>query len=618
MEPTERFFSKLRKLAVTLESETSKLQQSFENREKNDADSEATAKAMRAFHELNCDVGNLKAQVQDQLTQQKAQENEVSSFIQACRVMEQRVSQDIQTLKQHWENYGYEGPRDAQRPTKDKHQESDTEEVADESETKSAEEEEEEDDDEEGSQEEAGDDQASSFPTVGPPPFTDVMRTPQLSDFGLSEMLLKRGLAGAEWCSEVPPMPEMSLRHPTLNTPTPPPMPLTPKRALRMDDTELQSPQMHDFGISEHTICLYNDFTMNLIQKNIEKPHRSLQDKPVPTVESLKESLHTKETLESPEPPVFSTQGFKIKKTNKPTSNSSPPAAAASGDPESPPRPGPLCTTPEVPAFQTPYLSRLVSTKKSAKQSEPISMQADDDVRMSKLLTPSHKTATGSKRMWEYNVPETSIMGMEDKEMPEMPNLESLLGKSLQNRSAKIPKKTSVHEQVTEEFAVNRPELDDPTQDFSLGTPRIRRDYQEPSTPEMPDLSSVTQDICKLVSQTQLKKTEVAVVQPNVRTEKHKNSAPSLSAVSESEFQSLPRYMRQMTLSNLNQVVHNINKFTAEFPGEKTELNLEELKRITNVGTKTPVFVLCLTELKRLQHMGGAKNNAVYKLSAQN
>ncbi|CAB1449228.1 unnamed protein product [Pleuronectes platessa] len=122
MEPTERFFSRIRKLAVTLESETTKLQKSFDNRDNNEVDSETTAKAMRAYHELNCDVGNLKGQVQDQLTQQQAQENEVSSFIKACRVMEQRVSQDIQTLKEHFENYGYEAPRDAQRLTKHNHQ----------------------------------------------------------------------------------------------------------------------------------------------------------------------------------------------------------------------------------------------------------------------------------------------------------------------------------------------------------------------------------------------------------------------------------------------------------------------------------------------------------------
>lgn len=140
-------------------------------------------------------------------------------------------------------------------------------EVADEDETKTAGE-------EEGSQEEVAGHPSSSSPKPGPLPFTDVLRTPQLADFGLSEMQLKRVLAGADWCSEVPPMPEMNLPHPSLNTPAPPPMPITPKCALRMDDDELQTPQMHDFGISEHTVCLNNDFTMDLFRKNIEKPQR--------------------------------------------------------------------------------------------------------------------------------------------------------------------------------------------------------------------------------------------------------------------------------------------------------------------------------------------------------
>lgn len=52
--------------------------------------------------------------------------------------------------------------------------------------------------------------------------------------------------------------------------------------------------------------------------------------------------------------------------------------------------------------------------------------------------------------------------------------------------------------------------------------------------------------------------------------------------------------------------------------GKKTEFQLEELRRITNVGTKTPVYILCLTELKRLTHVGGAKTTSVYKLSTHN
>ncbi|XP_035460621.2 spindle and kinetochore-associated protein 3 isoform X2 [Scophthalmus maximus] len=611
MDPTAQFFSKLKKLAVTLEAETAELQQTFENRndDDDDDDSENTAKAMRAYHELNGEVGDLKGQIQDQLAQQKTRASEVSGFIDACRVMQQKVTKDSHALRGHWEKYGYRAPRDTQRPNKNKGQESENEdEAAGENETKSAEK------DEEGSQEEAGDGCASS-PVGLPPPVIDALRTPQLSDFGLSEMQLKRTLAGAEWCAEVPPMPEMSLPHPALNTPAPPPMPLTPKCALRMSDDDLQTPQMHDFGITEHTMCLNNDFTMDLLRKNIEKPQRPSLDEPVPPAESLKEGLFKKAAdLESPEPPVFCTPGLKIKKTNSHRS----PAEQGSGDPESPGLRGHLHTTPEAPTFQTPYVNRLVSTKKSAQPHEPVDMQDDDDDDGHALKLPTRNGATGSKRTWEYDLPELSFTSAEDKPMPEMPNLESVLGNSLQNRSAKIPKKTSAYEKVTKGPTVHSLELDGPTQEFSLGTPRIRMDYQDPSTPEMPDLSSVTQDICKLVSQAQLKKTEVAVVQPNVRPKTIKNSSVSLSVVSESEFQSLPSYLRQMTLSNLNQAVHSINQFTAEFEGEKTELQMEELRRITKVGTKTPVYILCLTELKRLEHVRGARNTSVYKLSTRN
>ncbi|XP_067460431.1 spindle and kinetochore-associated protein 3 isoform X1 [Thunnus thynnus] len=599
MDPTARFFTKLRKLAVTLETETGKLQHSFENRN-NDDDSETTAKAMRAYHELNCDVRNFKVQVQDQVAQQKAQVNEVSSFIKACRVMEKKVTDDIQRIKGHWEKYGYQSPRDTQRPNKAKVQESEAEdEAADENENKSGEEEE--------SQEESG----VSHSPAGPPPFTDLLRTPQLSDFGLSEMQLKRTLAGTEWCAEVPPMPEMSLPQPTLNAPATPPMPITPKCALRMDEDELQPPQMHDFGISEHTMCLNNDFTMDLFRKNVEKPQsKPTQDLPVPPVNSLMESLQTKaDNLDSPEPPVFCTPGFKIKKTNAHCT----PSAQGGSDPESPGCPGNLPTTPEVPEFKTPYVNRLVSTKKSARQPEPINMQADDDSHTFEL--PTHHAATGSKRKWEYDVPEISIIGVEDKQTLEMPNLESVLGNSLQSKSAK---KFSEFENIAKDPTVSRLELDGPTQQFSLGTPCIRGDYQDPSTPERPDLSSVTQDICKLVSQTHLKKATTEVENPHVRPEKAKNSPLSrvvtLSLVSESEFQSLPSYLRQMTLHNLNQTVNNINNFMAECRGKKTEFQMEELRRITSVGTKTPVYILCLSELKRLEHVGGS----VYKLNLHN
>ncbi|XP_008299599.1 SKA complex subunit 3 [Stegastes partitus] len=590
MDPTSQFFSRLRKLAVTLESETVRLQGAFENRRR-DPDSETTAKAMRTYHELNFNIGSLKGQIQEELLQQRTRENEVNSFLEACRVMEQRVSQDIQTLKAHWENYGYQAPSDSQRPTTAA-QEADAEDPA-EDETNSAER-------EEGSQEEDGATLCSPPPSA--PTFSGVLRTPQLSDFGLSEVQIKRALAGAEWCSEVPPMPEMSLPHPALTTPAPPLLPLTPKCALRMDDDELQTPQMHDFGVSEHSMCLNNTFTMNLLQKNVEKPQRAAQDKPEPPADPVLESFQTKAgTLESPELPVLCTPGFKLKKTSARCAS----PALGSSEPGSPGGPN-LPGTPEVPAFQTPYVARLVSTRKSLRQPEPTGAQSEE------LPTSPPEGAPGSKRCWEYDVPDVSLMGLGGEQMPEMPNLESVLGNSLQRRNPKVLK-MSDHDKVASDGL----ELDGTTQEFSLGTPRIRTDYQEPSTPEMPDLSSVTQDICKLVSQAQLKKT-IRTKDPQLRPEKDKHKAMGLSAVSDGEFQSLPNYLRQVTLHNLNRAVHNINTFTEQRPGETTEFQMEKLKRIISVGTLAPVYILCLTELKRLKHVGGVKENSVYKLITHN
>lgn len=57
-----------------------------------------------------------QGQIQEQLVQQKAKEKEVNSFIKECKVMEERISQDIDALKERWEKYGYQGQKDTQKP----------------------------------------------------------------------------------------------------------------------------------------------------------------------------------------------------------------------------------------------------------------------------------------------------------------------------------------------------------------------------------------------------------------------------------------------------------------------------------------------------------------------
>lgn len=69
----------------------------------------------------------------------------------------------------------------------------------------------------------------------------------------------------------------------------------------------------------------------------------------------------------------------------------------------------------------------------SARQPEPIDMQADDDSHIFELPTPPRNGSTSSKHIREHSAPEISILGVEDKQMPEMPNLESVWANSLQN-----------------------------------------------------------------------------------------------------------------------------------------------------------------------------------------
>lgn len=57
-----------------------------------------------------------QGQIQEQLAQQKAKEKEVNGFIKECKMMEERISQDIHTLKERWEKYGYQGQKDTQKP----------------------------------------------------------------------------------------------------------------------------------------------------------------------------------------------------------------------------------------------------------------------------------------------------------------------------------------------------------------------------------------------------------------------------------------------------------------------------------------------------------------------
>uniref|UniRef100_A0A674NK64 Spindle and kinetochore associated complex subunit 3 n=1 Tax=Takifugu rubripes TaxID=31033 RepID=A0A674NK64_TAKRU len=382
MDPTAEFFAKLKKLAVTLESETGRLQQVFESRKSEDDTGET--KQPRQCSRIGPN-GSCQVLISDTTAT-------VNSFIKECKMMEERISQDIHTLKERWEKYGTNCHESA---TEDK--------MENEAKTGGG-------GSDEDEPKDAGDVQPTSPPVDGRPPVTDGLRTPQLSDFGLSEMVLKKGLAGCDWCE--PPAPQISLPRP-FGTPGPPPMPVTPKCALWLDDDEPQTPKLQEFAISEPTLCLLNDFTMDLFKKNIS-------------------SLSFTDDLESPELPELSAPGFQIKKAKC----SRDPPTQINGTPVSATLRGETATTPEIPALKTPYLKHLVSAKKSA-------------------IFPA----------------------------------------LLFQKSTNVVKNGGEHEGLSRGYGL---ELDGRTQEFNLGTPRLRMELEDPSTPEMPDLSSITQDICKV------------------------------------------------------------------------------------------------------------------------
>ncbi|CAL8267313.1 unnamed protein product [Lota lota] len=490
MDPTSLFFSRLRRLAVTLETETECLQGAYQTRNDHGNDESVTERGMGAYHTLCNELAHLKGEIRVRLAQQLSREAEVNSYLAACGVMHRRLSEDIHTLKGHFEKYGYQAPPSTHTQSTDLGAEEGSASVEDK---------------EEDGASERKDPLPPSTPQSAQLPIGDQLRTPKLADFGLSEVDLRHILIGAHRFPEAPPMPALSFT-PSQSSLAPilsPDMLLTPRCVLHMEEEEQRTPQMNDFGISAHTLCLNNDFTMGLHQlaTRSSNPHHQ-------------------------QPPPHS-------------------------------------------ATQNPL-------------PEMVNLQSE----MENLT-------------------------------PEMPKMESMFSNTLLKRSARRACESgdpSVEPQVYSSL-----EMDGPTQEFNLRTPRVRLAYQDPPTPEMPDLSSITQDICKLVSRSELKKESNAVFMPIPRVLGKENRAVLLPLVVDSEFSSLPNYLRQMSLSSLNDSIHKINTAAAakHRHGEVLQFQKEELKSITGVGTKAPIYFLCLEELHRLEHVQRVGKSSVYKLLPQ-
>lgn len=110
-----------------------------------------------------------------------------------------------------------------------------------------------------------------SASTEKPPLPKDPLRIPELSDFGLSQYAFPRPWSALEAPHSAQRTSSARQLRAKNETPrrlqTPQALPKTPKCRLKMDDYECVTPKLEHFGISEHTMCMNEDYTMSLIHK---------------------------------------------------------------------------------------------------------------------------------------------------------------------------------------------------------------------------------------------------------------------------------------------------------------------------------------------------------------
>uniref|UniRef100_A0A8C3XIZ5 Spindle and kinetochore-associated protein 3 n=1 Tax=Chelydra serpentina TaxID=8475 RepID=A0A8C3XIZ5_CHESE len=231
--------------------------------------------------------------VNSTLDQSRSERQETYDFMKAIKVLMQRNTTDLEKIRDLFQKYGY------QPLVKDNSVE-DEEEVNHASKVSA----------QANSDQEKVED-TSSFPAcIGKTSVPkDPLRNPQLSDFGLSQYAFSRTWDVMDVQSQTNMHKEDSRNRIPTDKQTPYIMPKTPKCTLKMDDYECLTPKLEHFGISEHTMCLNEDYTMALINKNVQTRKKC----PFKYVKLFLISIILAvDCMASPLLPVFCTPGLKI------------------------------------------------------------------------------------------------------------------------------------------------------------------------------------------------------------------------------------------------------------------------------------------------------------------
>ncbi|XP_007495270.1 spindle and kinetochore-associated protein 3 isoform X2 [Monodelphis domestica] len=310
MDPVGKFFGKLHNLAVTLERETAQLERGLNGEEADFEDS-----PMRILHDLHLEVKTLKDDVKIRLDKSHWERQESNNFIKNTKLLMERNTMNITKIRDLFLKYGYK-PTAVGDPVKKE----DIDNVkSEEAKCKNSQM------SEANTEDMSGGSVQSNHVPQSPP------HSPQLSDFGLEKYMFSRNLN-----IHPPAMNIHKQEQVTMNTPfkqTSPKMLKTPKCTLKMDEYVVETPKLEHFGISEHTMCLNNDYTMLLknAQKNKSLPKNNAMEinveaksggnNNIPSSGSILEQSKENHAYyaNSPLEPVFFTPGLKI-----PLKNSNP------------------------------------------------------------------------------------------------------------------------------------------------------------------------------------------------------------------------------------------------------------------------------------------------------
>ncbi|NXP24038.1 SKA3 protein, partial [Scytalopus superciliaris] len=232
------FFSRLRGLALTLEKEVKQLMQALRGE---DADSEDES-PVRVLHDLHCEVKTLKEAVNASLGTSCSKNQAVHDFMKASELLMQRNAADLGKLRELFQKYGYKPQvKDSTASVQNKSDE-----------------------------EKAKDVLHLPTSTEKPPLPKNPLCNPQLADFGLSQYAFSRPWSAVKTQHTTNARQQKSKNETPLRVQTPRTLPKTPKCRLKMDDYECVTPKLEHFGISEHTMCMNEDYTMSLMHRTAQ------------------------------------------------------------------------------------------------------------------------------------------------------------------------------------------------------------------------------------------------------------------------------------------------------------------------------------------------------------